>query len=82
MIVRWGLEELPGLLSELGIERPFLVASLRWSAPVEVAGTWTVPDSDKEYITIPGAVGAYPDEIDHFDVITGDDELLVRIALP
>jgi maleylacetate reductase len=31
VIVRWGLEELPGLLAEIGIERPFLVASDRWS---------------------------------------------------
>jgi maleylacetate reductase len=31
VIVRWGLEELPGLLGELGIEQPFLVASERWS---------------------------------------------------
>ncbi|MBD0338968.1 MAG: iron-containing alcohol dehydrogenase [Thermoleophilia bacterium] len=30
MIVRWGRGELPGLLAELGIERPFLVASRRW----------------------------------------------------
>ena len=30
MIVRWGLAELPGLLRELGVERPFLVASPRW----------------------------------------------------
>ena len=30
MIVRWGLEELPGVLRELGVERPFLVASRRW----------------------------------------------------
>jgi maleylacetate reductase len=30
VIVRWGLEELPGLLGELGIDRPFLVASPRW----------------------------------------------------
>jgi maleylacetate reductase len=30
VIVRWGLDELPGLLRELGIERPFLVASRRW----------------------------------------------------
>lgn len=45
----------------------------------EVASTWDVPSG--EYITIPGAVGAHPDEISHFDVITGDDELLVRISL-
>jgi maleylacetate reductase len=31
VIVRWGLEELPGVLQELGIERPFLVASPRWN---------------------------------------------------
>jgi maleylacetate reductase len=30
VIVRWGLEELPGLLDETGIERPLLVASERW----------------------------------------------------
>jgi hypothetical protein len=47
----------------------------------EVAGTWTVPESDKEYITIPGAVGSYPSEIDHFDVISESGEVLVRIPL-
>ncbi len=31
MIVRYGLDALPGLLEELGLERPFLVASDRWS---------------------------------------------------
>ena len=49
MIVRWGLGELPGVLAELGVDRPFLVASERWSleaVPVEVAGLWTeVPSS-------------------------------------
>ncbi|MEX0817333.1 MAG: iron-containing alcohol dehydrogenase [Gaiellales bacterium] len=30
MIVRWGLEELPSVLAEAGIERPLLVASERW----------------------------------------------------
>ena len=37
MIVRWGLEELPALLGE----RPFVVASERWSGLVEAADTWT-----------------------------------------
>jgi maleylacetate reductase len=38
LIVRWGLENLPALLSELGIERPLLVTSERWrnvDLPVE-----------------------------------------------
>ena len=30
MIVRWGLDELPGLLSELDISAPLLVSTPRW----------------------------------------------------
>jgi maleylacetate reductase len=48
--VRWGLEELPSLLAGLGIERPLLVASERWSPhdlPVEVAGIWKEVPSDR-----------------------------------
>jgi maleylacetate reductase len=45
--VRWGLDELPGLLDELGSERPFLVASPRWEPPVEVAGRWSEVPSDR-----------------------------------
>lgn len=29
--VRWGLAELPGLLEEIGVKHPFIVASDRWS---------------------------------------------------
>jgi maleylacetate reductase len=47
VIVHWGLEELPGLLAELGIARPLLVASPRWSPPVEVAGLWSEVPSDR-----------------------------------
>jgi maleylacetate reductase len=47
VIVRWGLDELPGLLAELGVERPLLVASPRWSPPVEVAGVWSEVPSDR-----------------------------------
>ncbi len=47
MIVRWGLETLPGVLEELGIERPLLVASDRWSPPVLVAGVWAEVPSDR-----------------------------------
>ena len=31
MIVRWGLDQLPGVLADIDSERPFLVASNRWS---------------------------------------------------
>jgi alcohol dehydrogenase class IV len=40
VIVRWGLDALPAVLAELGIERPLLVASERWSSldlPAEAA---------------------------------------------
>jgi maleylacetate reductase len=50
MDVRWGLEELLGLLADSGIQRPLLVASERWSSqqlPVELAGVWTEVPSDK-----------------------------------
>ena len=41
MIVRWGLDALPEVLDELGIERPLLVASERWSAlDLPFAATW------------------------------------------
>ncbi|HLM33371.1 MAG TPA: iron-containing alcohol dehydrogenase [Gaiellaceae bacterium] len=38
MIVRWGLDELPGVVAELGIERALLVTTRRWTTldlPVE-----------------------------------------------
>jgi maleylacetate reductase len=58
VIVRWGLEELPGLLAELHIEQPFLVASPRWTAPVEVAGTWTEVPSEQIEEAAAAASGA------------------------
>lgn len=45
----------------------------------EIAGTWTIPDGD--YTTIPGAVSTPAEDIEYFDVLTEDDELLVRIPL-
>jgi maleylacetate reductase len=47
VIVRWGLGELPGVLAELGIERPLLAASPRWQAPVPVVATWSEVPSDR-----------------------------------
>ena len=41
MIVRWGLDSLPEVLAELGIERPLLVASERWSSlELPAAAAW------------------------------------------
>ena len=41
MIVRWGLSELPGVLADLGIVRPLLVASPRWDRlELPVAARW------------------------------------------
>jgi maleylacetate reductase len=47
VIVRWGLGELGGLLEELGAARPFLVASPRWDALVDVVGEWREVPSDR-----------------------------------
>ena len=50
MIVRWGLGELGGVLAELGIERPLLVASDRWEPqdlPIEPAARWREVPSDR-----------------------------------
>jgi alcohol dehydrogenase class IV len=41
MIVRWGLDELPGLAAELGLDEPLLIASERWSLPIEAGARWT-----------------------------------------
>lgn len=46
-----------------------------------IASDWTVPETDREYITVPGAVGVHPDEINYFDVVTNDGVLLVRIPI-
>ena len=41
MIVRWSLDELPAVLAELQVERPYLVASPRWSLELAVVGRWS-----------------------------------------
>jgi maleylacetate reductase len=56
--VRWGLDELPGLLAELGLARPFLVASPRWEAPVDVTGQWREAPSDRISKAAAATVGA------------------------
>ena len=48
MIVRWGLEELPQVLREVGIERPLLVASPRWSSlDLPAAARWDEVPSER-----------------------------------
>ena len=50
MIVRWGLEELAPVLREVGMGRPLLVASKRWSSAdvgVAVADVWSEVPSDR-----------------------------------
>jgi len=48
VIVRWGLDQLPGLLQELGIERPFLIASDRWSSlDLPATGRWNEVPTDR-----------------------------------
>ena len=50
MEVRWGLGELPELLADLSIGRPFLVASTRWTGrelPLDAHRTWSDVPSDR-----------------------------------
>jgi maleylacetate reductase len=55
VIVRWGLDQLAPLLTELGVERPLLVASARWDElGLPAAARWTEIPSDR--ITVSGEV--------------------------
>ena len=55
MIVRWGLEELPGLLEDVGVERPLLVAGSRWDVrAIPAAARWAESPSDR--IAVPAGV--------------------------
>ena len=48
MIVRWGLGELDGLLTELGARRPFVFASARFSElPLQSYGRWSELPTDR-----------------------------------
>ena len=59
MIVRWGLDELDGLLTELAIERPFVIASDRWNdLPLPQAGRWIEVPTDRIADVAAAAVGA------------------------
>jgi alcohol dehydrogenase class IV len=48
VIVRWSLEELPEVLEEVGIARPFLVANERWKhLGIPAERRWTAVPSDR-----------------------------------
>ena len=55
MIVRWGLAELPGVLEELTIARPFLVASPRWDE-LEIAAAERWNEIPSHRIEVPDGV--------------------------
>jgi maleylacetate reductase len=55
VLVRWGLEELPGILEDAGIERPMLVAGPRWDVlAIPAAAHWSEIPSDR--ISVPSEV--------------------------
>ncbi len=48
MIVRWGLEELPAVLAEVGSRKPFAIASDRWShLDLPATARWNQVPSDR-----------------------------------
>lgn len=59
MIVRWGLDRLEALLSELGIERPYAIASDRWAnLPLRTTGRWNEVPTDRIADVAEAAAGA------------------------
>jgi maleylacetate reductase len=59
VIVRWGLDELDPLLGELGIGRPFLIASDRWAdLPIRATGRWNEVPTDRIADVAAAAEGA------------------------
>jgi maleylacetate reductase len=59
VIVRWGLEALDPLLGELGIGRPFLIASDRWAdLPIRATGRWNEVPTDRIADVAAAAEGA------------------------
>ena len=47
MIVRWGLEALPGVCAEVGLAEPLLVASPRWDLPIAARARWSEVPSQR-----------------------------------
>ena len=64
MIVRWSLAELPEALAEVGIERPFLIASPRWD-------DLDLPPSVGRWAEVPSHRVEVPDEADGIVAVGG-----------
>jgi maleylacetate reductase len=48
VIVRWGIDALPGVVDEVGVERPLLVAGPRWhTVRIEAAARWQEVPSER-----------------------------------
>ncbi len=63
MIVRWSLDDLPATLAEVGIERPFLIASPRWQfLDLPQVAAWSEVPSHRVQV---------PDEADGILVVGG-----------
>jgi maleylacetate reductase len=59
VIVRWGLDQLEGLLAELGIQRPFVVSSDRWrDLPLPGASRWSEVPTDRILDVAAASAGA------------------------
>jgi alcohol dehydrogenase class IV len=47
MIVRWGLDELAGVLADAGVSRALLVASPRWELTIDAVARWSEVPSQR-----------------------------------
>jgi maleylacetate reductase len=57
VIVRWGLDALPEVCAEAGVESPLIVASARWNLPIEAHARWTEVPSHRVDEAAAGAAG-------------------------
>ncbi|MEP6812649.1 MAG: iron-containing alcohol dehydrogenase [Actinomycetota bacterium] len=47
MIVRWGIDALPGVCAEVGLDAPLLVMSPRWDLQIDAAARWDEVPSER-----------------------------------
>jgi maleylacetate reductase len=66
VIVEFGLDALPATLAQVGVARPFLIASPHWETlelPVEVAGVWREVPSERVQEAVDAAADADADAV-------------------